>query len=58
MGEDLHHPLTVDHFLHIAIHRTQRALLTDEEFGGTARDHLGGKDDDQHGEQLQNRQNR
>ena len=58
MGEDLHHPLAVDHFLHIAVDRAQRALLSDEKFGGFSRNDLGGKDDGQHGEQLQNRQNR
>ena len=32
VGEHLHHPLAADHFLHIAIHRTQRTLLANEEF--------------------------
>ena len=58
VGEDLHHPLAVDHLLHIAVDRAQRALLADEEFGGPARDELGDEHDHQHGEQLQNRQNR
>ena len=56
VGENLHHPLAVDHFLHIAVHRAQGTLLADEELGGFSRDQLGDKHHRQHGNQLEHRQ--
>ena len=57
MGKYLYYPLTVNHFLHIAIDRSQRALLPDKELGRLSRNHLCGKDDCQNGDKLKHRQN-
>ena len=56
VGENLHHPLAVDHFLHIAVHRAQGTLLADEKLGGFSRNQLGDEHHRQHGNQLKHRQ--
>ncbi len=49
--ENLHHPLAVDHFLHITVDTAQGLLLADEETGGPAHHELGHEDDARDGEQ-------
>ena len=54
--EDFYYPLAVNHFLNIAIHRTQGLLLTDEVFSGLASQIFGGEDNQGDGKQHDNEQ--
>ena len=49
VAENLHDPLAVDHFLHVAVDRTQGPLLTDEEPAGLARHHFRDEQNAHHG---------
>ena len=49
-AEHLYHPLTGNHFLHVAVDRAQGALLADEELARLARQGLGDENHAQHGD--------